>query len=129
MVPVQIGSLGEKNMRAVSKGLLFLLFISLISLAGCSSQKPGAESTSSSTVAAQTTKSQQSASLDVSVAEAVERSMNRTVEIMGSLEGQEEMTVSSEIDEKIDEVYFDFGTYVKAGDKLVSLDKREFEWK
>jgi multidrug efflux pump subunit AcrA (membrane-fusion protein) len=39
------------------------------------------------------------------------------------------MTVSSEIDGKIDEVYFDFGAYVKAGDKLVSLDRREFEWK
>jgi RND family efflux transporter MFP subunit len=118
-------------MRPKSRGrhtLLFLLFILIsINLVACGDKSSGKEPGTS--VSAQTSPPTAAAPLQVSVVEAIERTVARSIEIMGSLDGQEEITVSSEVDGKIEDVYIDFGSYVKAGDRLVGLDLREFKLK
>lgn len=66
---------------------------------------------------------------EVSTTTVIERAVNNSIEVTGTLEGQEEVTVSSEVEGTIAEINFDLGTYVKAGDLLVSLDKRELQWR
>lgn len=69
------------------------------------------------------------ASLEVSTTSAIERTLSKTLELTGTLEGQEEVIISSELDGKVAETNIDLGNYVKKGDKLFSLDSRELSWK
>lgn len=68
-------------------------------------------------------------SIEVSTAPVVERNLSKALELTGTLEGQEEVIISSELDGRISDTNIDLGSYVKKGDKLFSLDSRELAWK
>lgn len=102
--------------------------ILLALLIGCRSQSPTPpppNTTDSSAASASATPT----IMTVSTTPVVAKQISRTLEITGNLEGQEDITVSSEVEGTIAEMFIDLGTYVKAGDKLFSLDSRELQWK
>ncbi|MEW6730021.1 MAG: efflux RND transporter periplasmic adaptor subunit [Acidobacteriota bacterium] len=103
-----------------------LLLLLLCCLTACSGQRT-AETAATSTVGVQAASTP--VALEVSTSEVVERAVTRTVEINGTLEGQEEITVSSEVEGTIRQVNFDLGSYVKVSDALITLDTRELEWR
>ncbi len=107
----------------MKKLLILTMIISLILSACQRSQTPAQADTSTNQTAALPTV------LDVSTAPTIERNLSSSLELTGTLEGQEEVIVSSEIDGKISEMYIDLGSYIKKGDKLFSLDEREFSWR
>lgn len=107
------------------KKLLILTMI--LSLTACQrSQSPAQADTKT---AQQSQTEVVSTMLEVSTVPVVERNLSNALELNGTLEGQEEVIVSSELDGKISEMYIDLGSYIKKGDKLFSLDEREFAWK
>lgn len=107
------------------KKVLSILFITLVlALTACQRSDPPAQADTNKPKAVETTPT----TLDVSTTPVIERSLSNSLELTGTLEGQEEITISSEIDGKISEMYIDLGTYVKKGDKLFSLDERELAW-
>ncbi|KAF0189691.1 MAG: RND family efflux transporter MFP subunit [bacterium] len=106
------------------KKLLILTMIVSLTLSACQrAQTPAQADTNTSQTAALPTV------LDVSTTPTIERNLSSSLELTGTLEGQEEVIVSSEIDGKISEMYIDLGSYIKKGDKLFSLDEREFSWR
>jgi membrane fusion protein (multidrug efflux system) len=108
------------------KKVLLILSITLaLTLASCQRSDPPAQADTNKPKATDTT----SSVLEVSTAPVIERSLTSSLELTGNLEGQEEITVSSEIDGKVSEMYIDLGTYIKKGDKLFSLDERELAWR
>lgn len=52
-------------------------------------------------------------------------SVERVVEVTGTLAGQEEVTLSAEVDAKVEAVHADLGDVVQAGAVLFQLDRRE----
>jgi RND family efflux transporter MFP subunit len=65
--------------------------------------------------------------LAVDVARIEVRSLGRTVEAIGSLGPNEEVTVSNQVEGLVSEVLFDLGDSVRAGQVLVTLDTTELE--
>jgi RND family efflux transporter MFP subunit len=63
--------------------------------------------------------------LAVRTVAAESRVIDRTVAVTGSLNPDETVTVSSEVDGRVDRVYVDFGQQVRQGQVLVELDKQE----
>src|SRR5438552_125887 len=55
----------------------------------------------------------------VKVAEVSRKDIDRSVDVVGSLLPNEEVTVSSEIDGKVDKVFVDIGDQVRKGQTLV----------
>lgn len=52
--------------------------------------------------------------------------VHRTVELVGTLEGQREVTVSSEVAGRVIAIHADLGDHVKPGQPLIDIDPREF---
>jgi RND family efflux transporter MFP subunit len=52
----------------------------------------------------------------------------RKIELVGSLEGQQEVTLSSEVAAKVVAIHADLGDRVQKGQVLVELDAREFQF-
>jgi RND family efflux transporter MFP subunit len=52
--------------------------------------------------------------------------VQRTIELMGTLEGEQEVTVSSEVSGRVVAIHADLGDQVKQGQALVEIDPREF---
>lgn len=99
--------------------------LSLILLTACARQPvadPVAPASAASNPAAT-----QTGMIEVSTAATIERTLARAIEITGTLEAQEEVTVSSEVEGKIAELYVDIGSFVKAGDKLLALETAELQ--
>ena len=63
----------------------------------------------------------------VQVAVAVQQDMPRRVESIGTVQAQRSVSVKSQVDGIIAQVHFQEGQEVKAGDALVTLDRRPFE--
>lgn len=63
--------------------------------------------------------------IEVTVARAELRQVERVVNVVGSLAPDETSTVSTEIPGRIDKVYVDFGSYVKKGQLLAELQTTE----
>ncbi|MBL8148918.1 MAG: efflux RND transporter periplasmic adaptor subunit [Blastocatellia bacterium] len=103
----------------------FVVVSLLISLVSCSGKQP--EQTLASSIAKASPPP--TSMISYTLTSVIERSLAKTIEITGTLEGQEEVVVSSEIEGRIAEVYFDFGSQIKTGDTLLKLDTREFEMK
>lgn len=68
-------------------------------------------------------------SIDVSTAAVVERSTNRGVEVVGSLEAEDEVTVSSQASGNLDEISVDLGSAVRRGQVIGHIDQRELKLK
>lgn len=65
------------------------------------------------------------APVDVLTAAAIRRSLPSTVEVVGSLAGDEEVIVSAQVAGEIASLNIDFGTLVKQGQVIGQIDKRD----
>ena len=65
--------------------------------------------------------------MPVQVAVAVQQDVPRRVESIGTVQAQRSVSVKSQVDGIIAQVHFQEGQEVKAGDALVTLDRRPFE--
>jgi len=62
----------------------------------------------------------------VTITPATMRAMERTVSIVGSLYGQEEVTVAPKVEGRVLNVFHDMGDIVKPGDLLLKIDDTDF---
>ena len=93
---------------------IFLLFF----LTSCSSKNPQDASAGKT--------DQQASPIAVSMFKVDSEKINRTVELVGTLEGQREVTVSSEVAARVVTVRADLGDLVKEGQPIVELDPTEY---
>lgn len=102
--------------------LIALALLSLSMLAACSSKNKEASTKADS-------KDESAAPIQVTTAPVVERSTNRGVEVVGSLEAEDEVTVSSQGSGNLDEISVDLGTAVRRGQVIARIDQRELKLK
>jgi RND family efflux transporter MFP subunit len=69
------------------------------------------------------------APIEVTTAAAISRSLPRTVEVVGSLAGDEEVIVSAQIAGEISALNVDFGSYVQQGQIIAQIDRRDAQLK
>lgn len=69
------------------------------------------------------------APIEVTTAAAISRSLPRTVEVVGSLAGDEEVVVSAQIAGEISALNVDFGSYVQQGQVIAQIDRRDAQLK
>jgi RND family efflux transporter MFP subunit len=65
----------------------------------------------------------------VSTAAVIERDAKRSVEVVGSLDAEDTVTVSSQASGNLDEITVDLGSPVRSGQVIAKLDQRELAWK
>lgn len=106
-------------------GLLILIFF----IASCKQQTPPVTDKSQAQTNGANATPSPAQVLEVSTTAVVARDSTNILEITGNLEGQEEITISSEVEGTIAAINFDFGNYIKSGDQMLSLDTRELELK
>jgi RND family efflux transporter MFP subunit len=94
------------------------LILTTVSLSGCTAGGVAGKSTDARAVA----KEIQVTPVPVQIKE-----FHRNVEAVGSLFPQEEVTVSSEVDGKVDQVFVDVGDRVEAGQPLVGVSTVELK--
>jgi multidrug efflux pump subunit AcrA (membrane-fusion protein) len=105
-------------MKERIKSCLFLPFLLLlIASGGCSKSEVDAAPGQSSAPPA---------SVEVSAFRIQPENIHRTVELVGTLEGQHEVTVSSEVAARVVAVRADLGDPVQQGQTIVELDPTEF---
>jgi HlyD family secretion protein len=102
-----------------------ILLLPLLFFTSCQRSEPPAQANTSQASILATTPT----SISVTTSSIIERSLSSALELTGTLEGQEEVIVSSELDGKLSSMHIDLGSYVKKGDKLFSLDERELGWR
>jgi len=96
--------------------------LSIALLASCSSK-------SKESAARADAKSEPAAAIQVSTAPVVERSTNRGVEVVGSLEAQDQVTVSSQGSGNLESISVDLGSPVSRGQVIARIDQRELKLK
>lgn len=97
-----------------------LLMLAGIALVSCSKSKD-AESTNSAKVEAAVQP------IQVSTAAVLERSTRRGLEVVGSLEAEDEVTVSSQSAGNLEDIAVDVGTAVRGGQVIATIDQRELK--
>ena len=98
------------------------LILSIALLASCSSK-------SKESAARADAKAEPAAPIQVSTAPVVERSTNRGVEVVGSLEAQDQVTVSSQASGNLESISVDLGSPVSRGQVIARIDQRELKLK
>ena len=96
--------------------------LSIALLASCSSK-------SKESAARADAKSEPAAAIQVATAPVVERSTNRGVEVVGSLEAQDQVTVSSQGSGNLESISVDLGSPVSRGQVIARIDQRELKLK
>ena len=96
----------------------FLLLIFVFS-AGCSGTNP--QSTQQAEAATP------APSLGVEAAKAEVRELQRTVEAVGTLDPNEEVTISNQVEGTVEKLYVDLGDAVRSGQVVAQLDTRELD--
>lgn len=96
--------------------------LSIALLASCSSK-------SKESAARADAKAEPAAAIQVSTAQVVERSTNRGVEVVGSLEAQDQVTVSSQGSGNLESISVDLGSPVSRGQVIARIDQRELKLK
>src|SRR5215204_2910104 len=94
---------------------LVCVVASVLFTSGCSQEKPKDAAPQDSTEQA----------IAISTEPVTTREMRRTVEMVGTLGGWEEVTISNEAPGIIQQVVVDLGDKVKKGQRLIVLDPRE----
>src|ERR1700742_4485679 len=74
---------------------------------------------------AQNTNARAEERIDVAIAPVVERAAARSIEVVGSLEAEDDVTVSSQASGNLDDITVDVGSQVKRGQTIGRLDSRE----
>lgn len=112
-------------MKSLSNNrLITIIFVLVVcSLAACSSKSKETQ------VAKSDSKNSTADLLQVSTAPVVERTGSRGIEVVGSFEAEDEVTVSSQASGNLDEISVDLGSSVRRGQVIARLDKREFKLK
>ena len=95
------------------RALVFV--ITLLSLAACSSRQ-----------APNPAAARKAEPLAVRTGAAEARTMDRTIDVTGSLVADETVSLTSEVPGRIVSIRYDFGQSVQKGDVLVELDKQEY---
>jgi multidrug efflux pump subunit AcrA (membrane-fusion protein) len=99
--------------------IIVLLFLLLSSMSGCSS--------SQSQNAAEVEASAPAPAVAIDTAKAEYRDLERSVEAVGTLLPNEEVTVSSQVDGVVQKLFVDLGDAVRQGQVIAQLDTRELE--
>src|SRR6185436_5835695 len=113
---VQMKLISNRKLLAASS------MLSIALLASCSSK-------SKESAARADAKSEPAAAIQVSTAPVVERSTNRGVEVVGSLEAQDQVTVSSQGSGNLELISVDLGSPVSRGQVIARIDQRELKLK
>ncbi len=64
----------------------------------------------------------------IRVRAAVGRTLDKSIDVTGTLEADESVNLSSEVAGRVATLRVDFGQTVRRGEVIAELDKREFEW-
>ena len=97
----------------------FALILPLVFFAGCSGNKRDAST------AAKT--EPDAPAIEISVFTVQPEKINRTVDLIGTLEGNQEVTISSEVAARVIKIRADLGDAVQGGLPVVELDSTEFQ--
>jgi multidrug efflux pump subunit AcrA (membrane-fusion protein) len=101
--------------------IALLLAASAIFLLACAGSKRGAPAKADA-------KGQADESpIEVSTAPVIERSLRRSLEVVGSLEAEDQVTVSSQAAGNLEEINIDIGTPVRLGQVIARIDSRELK--
>ena len=108
--------------RVCIKNILLALSLSaVVWLAACSARKPEAKAEANANRAPER--------VEVATAPVVERNAARGIEVVGSFEAEDEVTVSSQAAGNLDQITVDIGTPVRAGQVIGRIDQRELKLK
>jgi len=113
--PVKFRFLNCSRWRIQTDVLVCGIVVIVLFTAGCSREQPKEATTQDSTEQA----------IAISTKPVATREVRRTVEMVGTLGGWEEVTISNEAPGIIQQVMVDLGDKVKKGQRLVLLDPRE----
>jgi RND family efflux transporter MFP subunit len=108
--------------RFKTRGLLYTLLLLAAMLTACSGSKPANAKADQKNDAAAIT-------IEVATAPVLERSTRRGIEVVGSLEAEDEVTVSSQGSGNLEEIGVDVGTPVRRGQAIGRIDERELRLK
>ncbi|HVG19276.1 MAG TPA: efflux RND transporter periplasmic adaptor subunit [Blastocatellia bacterium] len=111
------------NMAAIRKLFAALVILSLAALIACSSKKNEANAH------AEGNANRAPEQVEVATAPVVERNTRRGIEVVGSLEAEDEVTLSSQASGNLDEIAVDIGTPVRRGQVIGHIDRREVNLK
>ena len=97
-------------------GVVVLVLITLSSSAACS------------TAPAATPRGRDDAARTVRVEQVQQEQMNRSLDVVGTLAAQDQVTVASQADGAVSRVLADLGDRVKSGQVLIELDREKLEY-
>ena len=98
---------------------LYVIFPALLLFLSACSKKQEAPKTDTSKAPEQ---------IQVRVQQAIARTLDKSIDVTGTLEADEMVNLSFEIPGRVANFRVDFGQLVKKGDVIAELDRREFEW-
>ncbi|MBL8189134.1 MAG: efflux RND transporter periplasmic adaptor subunit [Acidobacteria bacterium] len=102
---------------------LVLALAAVFTGAACSSSKSQPEATANAAVAATPE------AVDVTTTAAITRSLQRTVEVVGSLAADEEVVIAAQAAGELSQLNVDFGSYVTQGQVIALIDQRDAKLK
>ena len=102
--------------------LIFVALLSLCLLTACSSKSKEAGARADS-------KEEPAPAIEVKSAPVIERRTNRSVEVVGSLIAEDDVTVSSQASGNLADITVDLGTAVRRGQIIARIDQRELKFK
>ena len=102
---------------------LVLALAAVFTGAACSRTKSQPEATANAAVAATPE------AIDVTTAAAITRSLQRTVEVVGSLAADEEVVIAAQAAGELSQLNVDFGSYVTQGQVIAVIDQRDAKLK
>lgn len=115
-------------MNPIKSHLIFGLVIMIAGFGlACSSAKQQPEATADAAGKPATTATPQV--VDVTTAAAITRSLQRSVEVVGSLAADEEVIVSAQVPGELSQLNVDFGSYVSQGQVIAVIDQRDAKLK
>jgi RND family efflux transporter MFP subunit len=110
------------NFNRNQTALIFAAVLSLCLQLACSSKNKEAGARADS-------KEEPAAAIEVKTAPVIERRTNRSVEVVGSLVAEDEVTISSQASGNLAEITVDLGSAVRSGQVIARIDQRELKLK
>ena len=95
----------------------WILLLVLAALAGCGAKQEAKKEEKKAPEA-----------IAVRVEPAVARTLDKSIDVTGTLEADEQVSLSFEIPGRVSVLRVDFGQQVKKGDVIAELDRRDYEW-
>jgi len=102
----------------LSLKLFFTIFMFVFFVAGCGKKE----------AASKTTEAKTPEVIQVRVQQAMARTLDKSIDVTGTLEADEMVNLSFEIPGRVASFRVDFGQSVKKGEVIAELDRREYEW-